>query len=72
VTTARAPAAVMLLVNGGDRPGLIVEGAGSGPVQLVVSDCSGVELSRTTTIPRAGLWTVDVPVDGMARIEQVH
>jgi len=37
-----------------------------------VSDCSGVELSRTTTTPPAGLWAVDVPVGGVARIEQVH
>jgi len=72
VVRLTAPAAVMLLVNGGDRPGLILEGAGAGPVHLVVSDCSGVELSRTTTTPPAGLWAVDVPVGGVARIEQVH
>jgi alpha-galactosidase len=71
VVRLSAPAEVMLLVNGGSAPGLLVEGAGPGPVQLVVSDCSGVELSRTTTTPSAGLWAVDVPVGGVARIERV-
>jgi alpha-galactosidase len=60
----------MLLVNGGSSSGLLVEGAGTGPVQLVVSDCSGAELSRTTTTPPAGLWAIDVPVGGVARIER--
>jgi alpha-galactosidase len=60
-----------LLVNGGNEPRLLVEGAGSDAVRLVVSDCSGVEVSRSTTTPPTGLWTVDVPVGGVARIERV-
>lgn len=70
VVRLSTPAEVMLLVNGGSRTGLLVEGAGDGPVQLVVSDCSGAELSRSTTTPPAGLWAIDVPVGGVARIER--
>jgi alpha-galactosidase len=62
---------LVLLVNGGSEPRLVVEGAGSGAVHLVVSDCSGTEVSRTTTTPPDGLWAVDVPVGGVARIERV-
>jgi alpha-galactosidase len=65
------PADRLLLVNGGDQPRLLIEGVGRGPVELVVSDCSGAELSRTTTTPPAGLWAVEVPVGGVARIERV-
>jgi alpha-galactosidase len=61
----------LLLVNGGDEPRLLIEGAAADPVELVVSDCSGAELSRTTTTPPAGLWAVEVPVGGVARIERV-
>nr|WP_238354749.1 glycoside hydrolase family 36 protein [Kribbella sandramycini] len=59
----------VVLVNGGGEPRLLVEGAGPGPVDLVVSDCSGVEVSRSTTTPPE-LWVVDVPVAGVARIER--
>ncbi|TDD51769.1 alpha-galactosidase [Kribbella antibiotica] len=59
----------VVLVNGGSEPRLLVEGAGPGPVDLVVSDCSGAELYRRTTTP-PGLWVIDVPVAGVARIEQ--
>lgn len=71
VVRLSAATPVNLLVNGGHAPGLLVEGAGSGPVQLVVSDCSGAEVARSTTTPPAGLWAVDVPVGGVARIERV-
>ncbi|MFI5731403.1 glycoside hydrolase family 36 protein [Kribbella sp. NPDC051587] len=59
----------VLLVNGGSGPRLLVEGAGPGPVDLVVSDCSGVEVYRRTETPSA-LWAIDVPVAGVARIER--
>jgi alpha-galactosidase len=65
------PAQHLLLVNGGDQPRLLVEGAGRGPVELVVSDCSGSELSRTTITPPEGLWAVEVPVGGVAQLERV-
>ncbi len=59
----------VVLVNGGSEPRILVEGAGSGPVDLVVSDCSGVEVYRgRTTAPE--LWAIDVPVAGVARIER--
>jgi alpha-galactosidase len=59
----------VMLVNGGSEPRILVEGAGPGPVDLVVSDCSGVEIYRgTTTAPE--LWAIDVPVAGVARIER--
>ncbi|WP_405057784.1 alpha-galactosidase [Kribbella sp. NBC_01505] len=60
----------IVLVNGGSEPRLLVEGAGPGPVDLVVSDCSGVEVFRGTTTPPAGLWVVDVPTAGVARIDR--
>jgi alpha-galactosidase len=66
-----APTEVMLLVNGGNEALVLVEGAGTAPVELVVSDCSGDEVSRTTVTPPAGLWAIDVPVGGVARIERV-
>jgi alpha-galactosidase len=59
----------VVLVNGGSEPRLLVEGAGPGPVDLVVSDCSGMEVSRSTTTPPQ-LWAIDVPVAGLARIER--
>jgi alpha-galactosidase len=59
----------VMLVNGGSEPRILVEGAGPGPVDLVVSDCSGAEIHRgTTTAPE--LWAIDVPVAGVARIER--
>jgi len=59
----------VVLVNGGSEPRILVEGAGSEPVDLVVSDCSGTEVyRRTTTTPE--LWAIDVPVAGVARIER--
>jgi len=59
----------VVLVNGGSEPRILVEGAGSEPVDLVVSDCSGTEVyRRTTTILE--LWAIDVPVAGVARIER--
>jgi len=57
----------MVLVNGGAEGRIFVEGAGSGPVDLVVSDCSGREVYRRTTTPPE-LWAIDVPVAGLARI----
>ncbi|MET7284046.1 glycoside hydrolase family 36 protein [Kribbella sp. NPDC005582] len=60
----------VILVNGGNEPRLLVEGAGSGPVDLVVSDCSGTEVYRRTTTPPSGLWAIDVPTAGVARIER--
>ncbi|MEV0803361.1 glycoside hydrolase family 36 protein [Kribbella sp. NPDC050281] len=57
----------VVLVNGGSSGRLIVEGAGPGPVDLVVSDCSGTEVYRSTTTPPE-LWAIDVPVAGVARI----
>ncbi|MFG1623092.1 glycoside hydrolase family 36 protein [Kribbella sp. NPDC049227] len=57
----------VVLVNGGSSGRLIVEGAGPGPVDLVVSDCSGTEMYRSTTTPPE-LWAIDVPVAGVARI----
>ncbi|WP_406056807.1 glycoside hydrolase family 36 protein [Kribbella sp. NBC_00889] len=57
----------VVLVNGGSSGRLIVEGAGPGPVDLVVSDCSGTEVFRSTTTPPE-LWAIDVPVAGVARI----
>jgi alpha-galactosidase len=64
-----SPTRVVLLVNGGSEPGLLLDTAGQGPIELVVSNCSGGELSRTRTTPPAGLWAVPVPVGGIARIE---
>ncbi|MEU4197456.1 glycoside hydrolase family 36 protein [Kribbella sp. NPDC026611] len=58
-----------LVVNGGADGRIFVEGADGGSVDLVVSDCTGVEVSRSTTTPPA-LWTVDVPIGGVARIVQ--
>jgi alpha-galactosidase len=71
VVRLSAPPAVTLLVNGSSEPRLYVEGAGAGPVQLVLSDCSGVELSRETVTPPAGLWRIDVPAGGVARLELI-
>ncbi|NEA36664.1 glycoside hydrolase family 36 protein [Streptomyces sp. SID13031] len=71
VVRLSTPSPVTLLVNGSSEPRLYVEGAGARPVQLVVSDCSGVELTRTTTTPPAGLWPIEVPVGGLARVEQI-
>ncbi|MEI8409454.1 MULTISPECIES: glycoside hydrolase family 36 protein [unclassified Kribbella] len=59
----------VVLVNGGSEARILVEGAGPGPVDLVVSDCSGVEVDRSTTTPPE-LWPIDVPVAGVARIER--
>ncbi|HWD82751.1 MAG TPA: glycoside hydrolase family 36 protein, partial [Kribbella sp.] len=56
-----------LVVNGSAGRRLYVEGASGGPVDLVVSDCSGHEVQRTTTTPPE-VWVVDVPVGGVARI----
>jgi alpha-galactosidase len=56
-----------LVVNGGAERRLYVEGADGGPVDLVVSDCSGHEVHRATTEPPA-VWVIDVPVGGVARI----
>lgn len=57
----------VVLVNGGSDPRILVEGAGSGPVDLIVSDCSGTEVCRGTTTPPE-LWAIDVPVAGVARL----
>lgn len=57
----------VVVVNGGSETRILVEGAGPGPVDLVVSDCTGVELHRETTTPPE-LWAIDVPVAGLARI----
>jgi alpha-galactosidase len=59
----------ILLVNGGASGRVFVEGAGPGPVDFVVSDCSGTEVYRQTTTPPE-LWAIDVPVAGVARIER--
>ncbi|MFF0340602.1 glycoside hydrolase family 36 protein [Kribbella sp. NPDC004875] len=56
-----------VIVNGSAEPRLYVEGADGGPVDLVVSDCSGHEVRRATTTPPA-VWVIDVPVGGVARI----
>ncbi|MFG1907962.1 glycoside hydrolase family 36 protein [Kribbella sp. NPDC048928] len=56
-----------VVVNGGAGQQLYVEGAGGGPVDLVVSDCSGHEVQHTTTTPTE-VWPIDVPVGGTARI----
>lgn len=56
-----------VVVNGGPDRRIYVEGADSGPVDLVVSDCSGREVHRATTTPPE-VWMVDVPVGGVARI----
>ncbi|MGZ0146730.1 glycoside hydrolase family 36 protein [Kribbella sp. WER1] len=56
-----------VVVNGGAGRRLYVEGAAGGPVELVVSDCSGHEVHRTTTTPPE-VWVLDVPVGGVARI----
>jgi alpha-galactosidase len=69
VVRLASPTRVVLLVNGGSEPDLLLETAGHGPVELVVSNCSGGELSRTKITPPAGLWAVPVPVGGIARIE---
>ncbi len=61
----------VVLVNGGSEPRLLVEGAGPGPADLVVSDCSGAEVYRRTTTPPAGVWVIDVPTAGVARIERL-
>jgi alpha-galactosidase len=59
----------VVLVNGGSEQRILVEGAGPGPVELVVSDCAGTEVyRRTTTAPE--LWAIDVPVAGVARLER--
>ncbi|TWD83401.1 alpha-galactosidase [Kribbella amoyensis] len=71
VVRLATPVAVTLLVNGGNEPAIFLDGAGPGPVELVVSDCSGAEVSRTTTTPPPGLWPIGVPVGGVARIERV-
>jgi alpha-galactosidase len=71
VVRLAAPADVLLLVNGGNESTLLLDGAGDGPVELVVSDCSGVEVARNTTTPPHGLWAIDVPVGGVARVERV-
>lgn len=59
----------VVLVNGGSESRILVEGAGPGPVDLVVSDCSGVEVHRGTT-KAPELWAIDVPVAGVARIDR--
>ncbi|HEY4568249.1 MAG TPA: hypothetical protein VIH10_02255, partial [Kribbella sp.] len=56
-----------LVVNGGADSKIYVEGAAGGPVDLVVSDCAGAEVRRSTTTAPA-LWVIDVPVGGVARI----
>ena len=58
-----------LVVNGSAERRLYVEGASGGSVDLVVSDCSGHEVQRTTTTPPA-VWVIDVPVGGVARIDR--
>jgi alpha-galactosidase len=55
------------VVNGTAEPRLYVGGAAGRPVDLVVSDCSGIEVHRETTTPPA-VWAIDVPVGGSARI----
>ncbi|GAB2584111.1 glycoside hydrolase family 36 protein [Kribbella endophytica] len=71
VVRLNAPAGVLVLVNGGNEPTVLLDGAGDGPVEIVVSDCSGIEVGRRTTTPPEGLWAIDVPVGGVARIERV-
>ncbi|ONI69803.1 hypothetical protein BWI15_25070 [Kribbella sp. ALI-6-A] len=71
VVRLAAPADVLLLVNGGNDPILLLDGAGDGPVELVVSDCSGAEVARSRTTPPRGLWAIEVPVGGVARVERV-
>ena len=71
VVRLNAPADVLVLVNGGNEPTVLLDGAGDGPVEVVVSDCSGIEVRRSTTTPPTGLWALDVPVGGVARIERV-
>src|SRR5262249_25231966 len=56
-----------IVVNGGADRRIYVEGPQSGPVDLVVSDCSGREVHRLRTTPPE-LWMIDVPVGGVARI----
>ncbi|WP_427894678.1 glycoside hydrolase family 36 protein [Kribbella sp. GL6] len=63
----RVEDAYTLVVNGGAERRLYVEGAAGGPVELVVSDCSGHEVHRATTTPPE-VWVIDVPVGGVARI----
>ena len=60
----------IVLVNGGASGRIIVEDAGPGPIDLVVSDCSGTEVYRGRTTPPE-VWAIDVPVAGVARIERV-
>ena len=60
----------IVLVNGGSTGCILVEGAGPGPVDLVVSDCSGAEVYRRYDDSRRKLWAIDVPVAGVARIER--
>ncbi|WP_328993433.1 alpha-galactosidase [Kribbella sp. NBC_01245] len=67
-----ASAEVVLLINGGNEPMILLDGAGAEPVELLVSDCSGTELSRTMVTPPEGLWAIDVPVGGVARIAPVE
>jgi alpha-galactosidase len=56
-----------LVVNGGADGRIYLESADDRPVELVVSDCAGVEVSRSRATP-GGLWAIDVPVGGVARI----
>lgn len=60
----------IVLVNGGASSRIIVEDAGPGPVDLVVSDCSGTEVHRGRTTPPE-VWAIDVPIAGVTRIERV-
>jgi len=63
----RLESASTVVVNGGADRRIFVEGAAGGPVDLVVSDCSGAEVYRRTTTPPE-VWAIDVPVAGVARI----
>jgi alpha-galactosidase len=58
-----------IVVNGGADRRIYVESASAEPVDLVVSDCSGHEVQRSTSAPQ-GVWTIDVPIGGVARIER--
>lgn len=57
------------VVNGGSEARVLVDGMGPGLVELVVSDCTGTEVLRTTT-PASQLWAIDVPVAGVARLQR--
>jgi alpha-galactosidase len=63
----RLESASTIIVNGGADQRIFLEGEETGPVEVVVSDCSGVEVYRRTTTPPA-LWEIGVPVSGVARI----